>query len=97
MNDTLSIDRFLEIKALWEEYTELCEEIQAIESNTEKGYLRLWLERNVGTLALTSEARVPLSKSKAVNILALHGAMDALKSKRDEVKSLLSSKYGLEV
>ena len=91
MSETPNLDRFLQTKELWEEYTELSDELRQLE-----GKLR------VGTYKLAIyEAEVahgyPVSRQDSISQLALQGAITSLQVRKTELAGMLRNTFHLEV
>lgn len=94
MSETPNLDRFLQTKELWEEYTELSDEITRIERRKQAGYDRLLLASN-SEFNLNKPNR--LSNSQRVNDLALEAALTGLHSRKTALAGVLRNTFHLEV
>lgn len=94
MSETPNLDRFLQTKELWEEYTELSDEITRIERQKDLGYKKLMLASDS---AFTLNQPTPISKSKRVNNLALEAALTGLQVRKTELAGVLRNTFHLEV
>lgn len=94
MSETPNLDRFLQTKELWEEYTELSDEITRIEREKGIGYRKLMLATE-SVVSLNSPKQ--LSNSKRINTLALEAVLTGLQVRKTELASVLRNTFHLEV
>lgn len=95
MRDTPNLDRFLEMKGTWDEYTVLSDELARLERRViEQGYEKLHLSK-WGNQPCTSH--IAFSESDVVNELALEAALNGLRVRKTELANTLRNSFHLEV
>jgi hypothetical protein len=85
MSETPNLDRFLQTKELWEEYTELSDELRELEAK-----VALYTGHRVGD-------SIPLGKRRSTSEIALQGAVTSLQVRKTELAGVLRNTFHLEV
>jgi hypothetical protein len=92
MSETPNLDRFLQTKELWEEYTELSDELRELEAKVRSNScnLALYTGHRVGD-------SIPLGKRRSTSEIALQGAVTSLQVRKTELAGVLRNTFHLEV
>ena len=91
MSETPNLDRFLQLKELWEEYTELSDELRQLEGKLRVGTYKLAVFEG------KANESYPIARRDSVNKLALQGAVTTLQVRKTELAGVLRNTFHLEV
>ena len=92
MSETPNLDRFLQMKELWEEYAELSDELRELEATVRSTSCNL----GIYTGHRISDS-MPLGKRRSTTEIALQGAITSLQVRKTELAGVLRNTFHLEV